>query len=82
VEDVVDDELHFDGDPVTDSTRRRLERIIKDQPRARWPWLAALAAGGTAFAFWQIRRRRRNQNGSENNREPDPAATNTKVHSG
>jgi hypothetical protein len=62
VEDVVDD-LHFEGDPATDSTRRRLERILKEESPPRWPWVAALAAGGTAFLFWQVRKRRRNGNG-------------------
>lgn len=68
------DELHFDGDPATDSTRRRLERIIKDQPRSRWPWFAALAAGGTAFAFWQVRRRRRQNGDGREARQPGTTA--------
>ena len=59
------DDLHFEGDPATDSTRRRLERIMKDESRPRWPWVAALAAGGTAFLFWQVRKRRRAGNGRE-----------------
>jgi hypothetical protein len=59
------DDLHFEGDPATDSTRRRLERIMKEESRPRWPWVAALAAGGTAFLFWQVRKRRRNGNGRE-----------------
>jgi hypothetical protein len=63
-EDVVDD-LHFEGDPATDSTRRRLERILKEESGPRWPWMAALAAGGTAFLFWQVRKRRRNGNGRD-----------------
>jgi hypothetical protein len=58
------DELHFEGDPATDSTRRRLERVLNEESRPRWPWFAALAAGSTAFLFWQIRKRRRNGNGS------------------
>ncbi len=59
------DDLHFEGDPATDSTRRRLERLMKEESRPRWHWVAALAAGGTAFLFWQARRRRRNGNGRE-----------------
>jgi hypothetical protein len=51
------DELHFDGDPETDSTRRRLERVMKGEPRSKWKWVAAFAAGGTALLFWQMRRR-------------------------
>lgn len=55
------DQLHFEGDPATDSTRRRLERILKeDQPRSEWRWIAALGAGATALLLWQMRRRRRN----------------------
>jgi hypothetical protein len=61
---VVDD-LYFEGDPAVDSTRRRLERILKEEPppRPAWGWIAALAAGSTAFLFWQIRKRRRNGDG-------------------
>jgi hypothetical protein len=58
------DDVHFDGDPATDSTRRRLERVLKEETSPRWPWFAAFAAGGTALLFWQIRKRRRNGNGS------------------
>ncbi len=50
------DEVYFDGDPATDSTRRRLERILKDeQPRRRWPWIIA---GLTAAAAWYLWPRR------------------------
>lgn len=58
-------DLYFDGDPERDSTRRRLERMLKEEPaRAeprpsrRWPWKTTLLAGGTAFFWWQLRRRR------------------------
>ena len=68
LEDVVDD-LHFDGDPATDSTRRQLERVLKEETPRRWPWLAAVAAGSTALMFWQIRRRRKN---GANANEPAP----------
>ena len=56
------DELHFEGDPAIDSTRRRLERVIREEPRSEWKWMAALAAGATALLFWQARRRRSNGN--------------------
>jgi hypothetical protein len=73
-EDVVD-ELHFEGDPERDSTRRRLERILreKEQPRSEWRWIAALAAGATALLFWQVRRRRRHgeANGGEDTQTPN-----------
>jgi hypothetical protein len=62
------DDLHFEGDPAIDSTRRRLERVMKDESRPRWPWVAALAAGGTAFLFWQVRKRRRNGNGRDDSK--------------
>jgi hypothetical protein len=66
------DELHFDGDPETDSTRRRLERVLKQQDRPRWPWFTAAAAGGT-FLFWQFRRRRQSQSNqrSDERKEKD-----------
>ena len=54
------DDVYFAGDPATDSTRRQLERVLKEEPRPRWPWMAALAAGGAGLLFWQARRRRRN----------------------
>jgi hypothetical protein len=72
------DELHFEGDPATDSTRRRLERILREeQPRSEWGWIAALAAGATALVFWQVRRRRRDHASDQaedaQNRRPSPA---------
>ncbi|HXW06142.1 MAG TPA: hypothetical protein VD833_12975 [Vicinamibacterales bacterium] len=64
-------DLYFDGDPEKDSTRRRLERVLKEEserererereaePRpSRWPWKTTLLAGGTAFLWWQLRKRR------------------------
>lgn len=58
-------DVYFEGDPATDSTRRQLERVLKEEPRPRWPWMAALAAGGAGLLFWQVRRRRRNNGHSE-----------------
>ena len=57
-------DLYFDGDPERDSTRRRLERVLKEEPAqkarpaGRWPWKTTLLAGGTALLWWQLRRRR------------------------
>jgi hypothetical protein len=68
-------DLYFEGDPATDSTRRRLERILKDEPRPAWGWIAALAAGSTAFLFWQMRRRRRNGDRTDDNAANDKTAT-------
>jgi hypothetical protein len=64
------DELHFEGDPAIDSTRRRLERVMKaGEPRSEWKWMAALAAGAGALIFWQVKRRRRNGNGHDSSGE-------------
>jgi hypothetical protein len=57
------DDLYFDGDPERDSTRRRLERVLKGEPEkerkgGRWPWKTTLLAGGTAFLWWKMRKRR------------------------
>ena len=65
------DELHFEGDPAIDSTRRRLERVMKvGEPRSEWKWMAALAAGAGALIFWQVRRRRRNGEDTGDKRIP------------
>jgi hypothetical protein len=49
----MNDGLYFEGDPGTDSTRRHMERVLKDpQPARRWPWfLAALGSGGV-WLLW------------------------------
>jgi len=65
------DDLHFEGDPAVDSTRRRLERVLKEESRPRWPWVAAMAAGGTAWLYWQVRKRRRNGNSPGGSQAPD-----------
>ena len=39
----------FDGDPATDSTRRHLERVLKQPQKHRWTWVAAMVAGGAVF---------------------------------
>jgi hypothetical protein len=47
------DDLYFDGDPSTDSTRRQLERVMKDEPRRRrWPWVVGSLAAVAAWYFW------------------------------
>ena len=52
------DDLYFEGDPAQDSRRRHLERVLKgDAPRRKWPWILALAAGGSAWAVWRATRR-------------------------
>jgi hypothetical protein len=44
----MNDGVHFDGDPATDSARRHMERVLKSPERVpRWPLvLAALGSGG------------------------------------
>jgi hypothetical protein len=44
---------YFEGDPATDSARRHLERVLKnDRPRRRWPWVLTAIAGVGAWYFW------------------------------
>lgn len=64
-------DFYFEGDPATDSTRRRLERVLREESRPRWPWLAALAAGGTAYLWWQVRKRRRNGGSADVSNHPN-----------
>jgi hypothetical protein len=52
--------MYFDGDPEHDSARRHLERVLKGAPRPRrWPWIAAIAAGGGALVLWRALNGRR-----------------------
>ena len=45
-------DLHFDGDPATDSARRHMERVLKGEPTRKWPWvMAALGGGGLWMLF-------------------------------
>jgi hypothetical protein len=45
-------DLHFDGDPATDSARRHMERVLKSEPTRKWPWImAALGSGGLWMLF-------------------------------
>jgi len=53
------DHIYFSGDPAHDSARRHLERVLSEPQRKRWPLLAALFAGGTAFTLWRVRQNRR-----------------------
>jgi hypothetical protein len=50
---MMDDDVYFEGDPATDSTRRHLERVLKEpHPRRRWPWVVGSLAAVTAWYFW------------------------------
>jgi hypothetical protein len=59
-DNVMSDHIYFAGDPAQDSARRHLERVLTQPQRRRWPFLAALFAGGTALTVWGFRSRRRN----------------------
>ena len=47
--------VYLNGDPETESTRRHMERVLRGEPRRRWPWLIGLLAGGTIFTLWRTR---------------------------
>ena len=53
----MDDQVYFDGDPGTDSTRRHMERVLKspESPR-RWPWVIAALGSGGVWLLWQLGR--------------------------
>lgn len=46
--------VYFDGDPATDSARRHMERVLKGEPKRRWPWLAAALGGGAVWMLWRM----------------------------
>jgi hypothetical protein len=46
-------DVHFAGDPATDSVRRHLERVLAGAP-TRKTWLMTLAAGGAAWGLWRL----------------------------
>lgn len=49
----MDDNVYFDGDPATESTRRQLEQLMKEtRPRRRWPWMVGAVAAAAAWYFW------------------------------
>jgi hypothetical protein len=48
-------DYYLEGDPAIDSTRRHLERVLNQPKARRWPWLAAMLAGGAAVTFWRVR---------------------------
>jgi hypothetical protein len=64
------DHIYFAGDPEQDSARRHLERVLAEPQRRRWPFLAALFAGGTAFTLWRMRRGR--QDGAPEGKTAEP----------
>ena len=47
-------EVHFDGDPATDSARRHMERVLKGESTRKWPWVLAALGGGGLFMLWRV----------------------------
>jgi hypothetical protein len=64
-------DVYFDGDPATDSSRRHMERVLKaPEPAPRWPWvLAALGSSGVWLLWHWGRAAGRTRNASAN--EPE-----------
>jgi hypothetical protein len=51
------DNVYFDGDPRTDSTRRHMERVLKaPEPARRWPWVLAALGSGGVWLLWRLGR--------------------------
>lgn len=47
-------DLHFDGDPATDSARRHMERVLKGEPTRKWPWIMAALGGGGLWMLFRM----------------------------
>ena len=47
-------DLHFDGDPATDSARRHMERVLKGEPTRKWPWIVAALGGGGLWMLFRM----------------------------
>ncbi len=53
----MNDIVHFEGDPETDSARRHMERVLKaSEPAPRWPWLVAALGSGGVWLLWRLGR--------------------------
>ena len=53
----MNDTVHFEGDPGTDSARRHMERVLKaPEPARRNAWFAAALGGGGVWLLWQAAR--------------------------
>jgi hypothetical protein len=51
----MDEDLYFEGDPASDSTRRHLERVLNEpRRRRRWPWVVGSVAAVAAWYFWPL----------------------------
>lgn len=65
----MNDSVHFDGDPATESARRHMERVLKaPEAKRRWPWVLAALGSGGVWLLWHRGRaaaRTRDASGSE-----------------
>lgn len=48
--------VYFDGDPATDSARRHMERVLKGEPKRRWPWVLAALGSGAVWTLYRLGR--------------------------
>ena len=48
--------MYFDGDPATDSARRHMERVLKGEPKRRWPWVLAALGSGAVWTLYRLGR--------------------------
>ena len=49
----MNDSVHFDGDPATNSARRHMERLLKaTEPARRRPWVLAALGSGGVWLLW------------------------------
>ena len=46
--------VYFDGDPATDSARRHMERVLKGEPKRRWPWILAALGSGAVWMLYRV----------------------------
>ena len=72
------DRIYFSGDPAQDSARRHLERVLAQPQQKRWPLMAALFAGGTAFTLWRMRQNRRDKATGDETEPKGTAPTGTR----
>ncbi len=61
----VTDHVILEGDPDKDSTRRHLERVLKNTTSQQRTIGVALAAGGTAWGLWRLVRLLRGRRAGE-----------------
>ena len=74
--------LHFDGDPATESARRHMERVLKNpEATSRWPWVVAALGSGSVWLLWRWGRARARTREASAQESSAPAPTDA-GHSG